>query len=72
MESGFVGDHLQGSRTKVAELSIASKMCIHVPDEKHLGFKNLGFNEIKLNLVQLVSAPKQTFWNVFVVVIATH
>jgi hypothetical protein len=27
-------------RTKVAELRIASKMCIHVPDEKHLGFKN--------------------------------
>ena len=26
-------------RTKVAELRIASKMCICVPDEKHLGFK---------------------------------
>jgi hypothetical protein len=30
------------------------------------------FNEIKLNMAQLVSAPKQTFSNVHVVVLATH
>jgi hypothetical protein len=28
------------SLANITELSIASKMCIHVPDEEHLGFKN--------------------------------
>ena len=27
---------------------------------------------MKLNLVQIISAPKQTIWSVYVVVIATH
>jgi hypothetical protein len=41
MESGFAVRHL------ITELSIASKMCIHVPDEKYIGLKNYPSNTSK-------------------------